>query len=97
MAVKTKTINIDEYPELTLLSWNRAVREITGEDALALYERCWRYLDPRLLNEKEIDLLVLLATEYGNGILNVPTEGLPLRLLPFTFVRTKLFRWPRDC
>lgn len=87
-----KTINIDEYPELTLLSWNRAVREIEAEEALALYERCWRYLDPRMLTEKEIDLLVFLATEYGNGVLNVPTAGLPLRLLPFTLVRTKFFR-----
>lgn len=81
-------INIDDYPELTLLSWNRAIRLIEEEDALALYERYWRFVTPSLLTEKEIDLLVRLATEYGNGVLAVPSAGLPTRLLRFVPYKT---------
>lgn len=80
-----KVIDIDQYAELALLAWNRAVRQINADEALALYERCWRYVDPSMLTDKEIALLIMLATEYGNGFLAVPTEGLPLQLIPFTF------------
>jgi hypothetical protein len=42
-------INVDEYPELALLAWNRLVRHIRAEDAFSLYEDNWRFIVPEKL------------------------------------------------
>jgi len=64
-------IDVDEYPELALLAWNRLVRQIRAEDAFALYENNWRFIDPEKFTQREADLLNRLKTEFGHGVLNV--------------------------
>lgn len=64
-------IHIDDYPQLALLAWNRAIREINGDEALALYERNWRFVDTASLMPHELALIERLARQYGHGVLNV--------------------------
>jgi len=68
---KNDVINVDDFPELALLAWNRAIREVTGEEALALYEGNWRFVDPERMTPHEKELLDRLVREYGKGVLNV--------------------------
>lgn len=65
-------IHIKDYPQLTLIAWNR--REcgwIEEREALALYERNWRFVDQGTLTDGERDLIDRLVQQYGNGVLNV--------------------------
>lgn len=64
-------VRLDDYPQLAQIGWNRAVREITGEDALALYEANWRFVDEGKLTPREKALLDRLVKKYGQGMLNV--------------------------
>ena len=65
-------IRIADYPELKLIAWSRKNDDlIEEEEALALYERHWHYLDPARITEKERQLLDHLVARYGNGILHV--------------------------
>jgi transcriptional regulator with XRE-family HTH domain len=64
-------VRLDDYPQLAQIGWNRAVREITGEDALALYEANWRFIDQDKLIAPERTLLDRLVKKYGHGVLNV--------------------------
>ncbi len=64
-------LKIDEYPQLALLAWNRAVREIDEDEAFALYERNWRFVEVDRLTPHEADLIARLTQQYGNGVLNV--------------------------
>lgn len=77
-AVRTGTIlsmedwiNIDDYPQLALLAWNRAIRNIEGEEALALYERNWPWIEKERLTSNEVALIERLTKQYGHGVLNV--------------------------
>jgi hypothetical protein len=36
---------MDEFPQISLLAWNRAFREITVEEAFGLYDGSWRFVD----------------------------------------------------
>lgn len=65
------TLHIDDYPQLTLLAWNRVLRDISGEEAFALYERNWRFVDTEHLVANEAALIARLTTQYGHGVLNV--------------------------
>lgn len=64
-------IQIDDFPQLALLAWNRADRTLSGEDALALYEREWAWVDQQALQPAEWDLIHKLAQVYGRGVLHV--------------------------
>jgi hypothetical protein len=65
-------LHITEYPQLRLIAWSRADDDIIEEDeALALYERNWRYVDRARLTDKEQRLIDRLVEQYGNGILHV--------------------------
>ena len=64
-------INVDDYPQLRLLAWNRAVREIDEDEAFALYERNWRFIEEESLTADEAALIERLTVQCGNGILNV--------------------------
>lgn len=64
-------IKIDDYPQLSVIAWNRALREINGDEALALYERNWCHVDTGGLTPAEAALIERLKHQYGNGILNV--------------------------
>lgn len=63
---------IAEYPQLRLIAWNRQDDDLIEEDeALALYERNWRYVDQTQLSLKEQQLIDRLVKQYGNGVFHV--------------------------
>lgn len=64
-------LHIDDYPQLSLLAWNRAMREIAADEALALYECYWRFVDTTTMTDAETALIERLTTQYGHGMLNV--------------------------
>lgn len=58
-----------KYAQLHNLCWNRpddAVLE--GPEALALYERNWRFIEADDLEEDEKNLISKLVIQYGNGV-----------------------------
>ena len=63
-------IDLERWPALRELAWNRAQRWIAAEDAFALYERNWRFVDPRRLTPEEAKLVDRLKHRFGRGILN---------------------------
>lgn len=63
---------IDRYPQLKLIAWNRpGDRMITEQDALALYERNWRFIEPAEMPAHERELLDILIKHHGGGVLHV--------------------------
>jgi len=66
--VKVRTA---DYPQLTLLLWNRRADELDGREAFALYEANWRHIDVDHLTPAEAALIQQLTREYGGGLLNV--------------------------
>ena len=70
--VSDMQLHIAEYPQLRLIAWSRKNDDLIEEDeALALYERNWRYVDRANITEKEQQLIDRLVAQYGNGILHV--------------------------
>jgi hypothetical protein len=65
------TLNVDDYPQLALLAWSRVLREITEEDAFALYERNWRFVDVDALTAAERSFIDKMTDRYGKGVMNV--------------------------
>lgn len=65
-------IAIVNYPQLRLIAWNRHDDDlIDDEEALALYEANWRFVEPEQMAESERILLQRLVQQCGNGVLNV--------------------------
>jgi len=65
-------LQIDDYPQLKLIAWNRSGSEtIAEEDAFALYERNWRFVDRDALTQKEKVLIARLTKKFGQGVMNV--------------------------
>ena len=63
-------LNIDDYPQMALLAWNRVVRVIAADDAFALYEAYWRFVDQDELTVIEAALINRLIKQYGKGVLD---------------------------
>ena len=64
-------VNVDDYPNLALIAWNRHDRVIEDAEALALYEANWRFVDVSSLSSAEKALIDRLVVELGNGVLLV--------------------------
>jgi len=65
-------VRVENFTQLRDLCWNRSANtELDGRDALAIYERNWRYVDKDALDGEERNLLNVLVARYGNGVLNV--------------------------
>ncbi|MCA0001846.1 MULTISPECIES: hypothetical protein [unclassified Mesorhizobium] len=59
-----------EFPELQALVWSRdATRPLPAEEAFAIYERNWRFVDQERLTTSERLLIQNLAEKFGQGIL----------------------------
>lgn len=59
-------IEIDNYPQLRALCWNRADGTVlSGKEAFHLYERHWRFIDRSALSEREQRLIDDLIADYG--------------------------------
>jgi len=63
-------IRVADYPNLELFCWNLDLRYMTREDAFHLYERNWRMVDERNLDENEAVLIRELMDEFGRGLIN---------------------------
>lgn len=61
-------ILIDDYPQLTLIAWNRKVRVVPEEEALALYEAHPQWVDRATMGEQERALLDGLVARYAKGV-----------------------------
>jgi hypothetical protein len=64
-------VDVQAYPNLKLLCWNRAERFIPAADAFSLYERNWRFVDEKTLLPAERELIERLTQTHGAGLLNV--------------------------
>ena len=61
-------IRIADYPQLKLLAWQlKGTTEITGEEALDLYERNWRHLERDKLSAQEQQLIEGLLAKLGRS------------------------------
>ena len=61
-------IPIDDYPQLALIAWNRKVRVVHEEEALALYEAHRQWVDRATMGEHERALLDGLVARYAKGV-----------------------------
>lgn len=65
-------VRLADFPQLRLIAWNRQEELFVDEtEALALYERNWRFVDQTALEPRERDLIDQLVKLHGNGALNV--------------------------
>lgn len=63
-----------DFPELKNLAWSRdATRPIPAEEAFALYERNWRFVDKERLTDREARLIRGLTRKFGHGVMLVTT------------------------
>ena len=63
------TINIDDYPQLSTICWNRKNRTAEEAETLQLYESGWRFIEKDNPTFLELNLINRLAEKYGNGVL----------------------------
>jgi hypothetical protein len=63
-------LDLHRWPALRELAWSRADRWISAEDAFALYERNWRFVDHARLTPSEAKLVDRLKDRFGGGVLN---------------------------
>lgn len=63
-------LDFHEWPVLEELAWNRADRWIPAADAFALYERNWRFVEPKRLGRAEKKLIERLSNRFGGGVFN---------------------------
>jgi hypothetical protein len=69
-ALDRLVVRLADYPQLEDLAWNRIDEFIPATDAFKLYERNWRLLDPRMLEDRERALIERLKAELGSGEIN---------------------------
>lgn len=65
-------IDAKTYPQLHALCWNRPDgASLEGAEALALYERNWRFVEEAAFTPVERQLFDALLAKYGHGTLLV--------------------------
>ena len=66
------TVRVGDYPQLQAIAWQlRADTELSGVDALHLYERNWRHVDQSAISDEERALIQQLADTHSMGVLLV--------------------------
>ena len=65
-----EAIEVAAWPQLDHLCWGRHDRWISGADALATYERNWRFVAPEALTAAEAELIRGLVERHGKGVFN---------------------------
>ncbi|MEB3023065.1 MULTISPECIES: helix-turn-helix domain-containing protein [Mycolicibacter] len=67
-----QTVRVGDFPQLQAIAWQlRAETELTGAEALQLYERNWRHVDQGAMSEAERELVQQLANTHSKGVLLV--------------------------
>jgi len=64
----SETIDVERYPQLKLLCWNRRNSYLTAQDGWSLYERNWRFVETNKLEPPERQLIERLSARFGGGI-----------------------------
>lgn len=64
-------VEVDKYPNLKLIAWNRADSLLTARDAFGLYERNWKFVDTKNMGAAERELIRRLTETWGHGVMNV--------------------------
>jgi len=59
-----------DYPMLADIAWNLHEEYIPARNALALYERNWRFVDLERMQARERALLHDLAERFGSGLIH---------------------------
>ncbi len=57
-----------QYPELNNLLWDLHGNQVEPKVAFDMYEKRWRYVDPKQITPKEKALVQRLTNEFGNGV-----------------------------
>jgi transcriptional regulator with XRE-family HTH domain len=63
-----RAIRIADYPQLKRIAWQLADTELTPKEALALYQRNWRHVDRKAMDDLERDLVRRLAARLGGRL-----------------------------
>jgi hypothetical protein len=63
-------VRVDDYAALREIAWNRVDELILAREALALYERNWRFVNPARLDDRERALIARLTARFGGGVLH---------------------------
>ena len=58
-------VDIERWPTLRELAWNRLDRWIPASEALSLYERNWRFVEPKRVAKEEAELIAKLRARHG--------------------------------
>ena len=70
---KSAAMNIclKNFPQLRLIGWNLRDGDILeAQEAFALYERNWRFVEQAQLLNHERELIENLCKEFGAGLMN---------------------------
>lgn len=59
----------DDYPQMKLLLWGRAMDTVTEAEALALYESNRQRVEPASMSPRERAFFDDLVKRYGRGVL----------------------------
>ncbi len=70
IALATAIVEIERYPQLKILCWNRRIRFLSHADAWSLYERNWRFIEPDKLEPSERLLIDTLVTRFNGGVMH---------------------------
>lgn len=63
-------VRMADYPRLKELAWQiHGAPELTPREALGIYERNWRHLDPATLSQDEKDLVDALRQGLGSDVI----------------------------
>jgi transcriptional regulator with XRE-family HTH domain len=67
-----ETVRVGDFPQLHAIAWQlRAETELTGLEALQLYERNWRHVDQAAMSYEERAFVQQLADTHSAGVLLV--------------------------
>lgn len=67
-----ETVRVGDFPQLRAIAWQlRAETELTGVEALQLYERNWRHVDQAAMSDEERALVQQLVDTHSGGVLLV--------------------------
>lgn len=68
--LEAELIDLADFPQLRQLCWNLKTEFLTRNDAFALYERNWRFIDQSELTATERTLIEQLKDQLGSGVVN---------------------------
>jgi transcriptional regulator with XRE-family HTH domain len=69
-AASEARVRVGDFPQLHAIAWQlRAETELTGAEALQLYERNWRHVDQAAMSDEERAFVQQLADTHSGGVL----------------------------